>query len=82
MAEEASSSVSRIASRTIVIVAYGMIGVYVLSFALPAIVPAFVSAALTEYTTGDADSSVDGQTTMMSDGLHGYDMADVGGGEM
>ncbi len=85
MAEEASS-VSRIVSRTIAIVTYGLIGVYVLSFALPAIVPTSVSAALTpssDFLPNEiADSSVDSQTAMMSNGLHAYDLADLGGGEM
>jgi len=62
--EDASSSAMRIASRTIALAAYGMIGVYALSVTFQGIVPAVMSNVLP--LVNDEDSSMD----MMANGSH------------
>ena len=68
--EESSSSALRIASRTIAMAAYGMIGVYMLSVAITGTLPTVVLDILPRLI--NEDSSMD--IIMMANGSHEYEM--------
>ncbi len=61
--EEAYKSTVRVASRTIALAAYGIVGVYVLSVAFPSVLPTVMSDVLSPPMNGD-DSSMN----MMANG--------------
>ena len=70
--EEASSSALRSVSRTVAIAAYSIMGVYMLSIAMPAILPVAVSDVLPRMI--DVQSNMG----MLVNVSHEYDMIDHG----